>query len=208
MCQQNAISCIEHRLLKAQFDLGHETIRQELLAIVSYHSSEHVLCGENVVVAEGWDASLEPHSSFGMLDFYAGVGNFYAHVRFPPTGENSNPVIFLAYVSGQHITNRVLTGKHSFDVLEGTLAMNPRWVFCQKKRNWVGIYCILAQFGMAHNPLHGSDVMSKSVVTQCKTWLAITPTPTLTMVSVETLRVYTRDTVYAGVIPSLSNDAT
>ena len=49
---------------------------------------------------------------------------------------------------------------------------------------------------MAHNPLFGSNFISKSVVTQCKTCLAITPTPTSIVISLETLCAYTRkDTV-------------
>ena len=46
---------------------------------------------------------------------------------------------------------------------------------------------------MTHSPLYGSNVISKFVVTQCKTWLAITPIPTFTLISLENaLCVYAR----------------
>ena len=50
---------------------------------------------------------------------------------------------------------------------------------------------VYAQFGMAHNPLCGSNVISKSVGTQCKTCLAITPTTTFILISLEMLCAYT-----------------
>ncbi len=44
---------------------------------------------------------------------------------------------------------------------------------------------------MGRNSLYGSNITSRSVVTQCKTWLAITPTPTFTLFSLEMLCAYT-----------------
>ena len=57
--------------------------------------------------------------------------------------------------------------------------------------------CVYTQFWTARIPLFASKFIFKSVFTQCKTWLAITPTPTFILISLETLCAYMReDTVY------------
>ena len=57
--------------------------------------------------------------------------------------------------------------------------------------------CVYAQIWTAYNPLFGSDIISKSAITQSKTCLAITPTPTFILILLETLCTYTcEDTVY------------
>ena len=55
---------------------------------------------------------------------------------------------------------------------------------------------VYAQFWTAHIPLYGSKVILKSVVTQCESWLGITPTSYFFLIWLETLCTYTcEDTV-------------
>ncbi len=52
---------------------------------------------------------------------------------------------------------------------------------------------VYTQFWTAHTPLYGSKVIYKSVATQCKSWLGITPIPRFhPYLAGNTLRVYTQ----------------
>ena len=56
---------------------------------------------------------------------------------------------------------------------------------------------IYKQVWTAHIPQFGSNVIFKYVVTQCKTCITTTPTPTFILIWLETLCMYTcEDTVY------------
>ena len=144
----------------------------------------------------------------GIFTWYAVVDVFLKKINWENLGKNWHKIDNILYNGCQEI--RTAVWEHHIHIRHTWKHMNPCLNY-DSMSNSFGMSSaktpygtvsshVYAQFGMVRSPLSESDVISKSVVTQCKIWITITPTPTFILISLETLCVYThKDTVFQNI---------